>query len=147
MALTEDLQIYESMYDLLRLLISARNGFDKTYKYVVGDKLVDRALECITLIHYANEDRKQGARQEHLEKFLITFDVMKTLIMVCRDGMQFKRKESQKSQDGRPLPPKWVPDTALLADVFLKVADIEKQAVGWRRSSRKPESHGGDSPS
>ena len=68
MALTEDLQIYKSMYDLLRLLISARNGFDKTYKYVVGDKLVDRALECITLIHYANEDRKHVGRPSSAQK-------------------------------------------------------------------------------
>lgn len=44
MALTEDLNIYRSMYNLLRLLIQARNNFDKPYKYVVGDRIVDTAL-------------------------------------------------------------------------------------------------------
>lgn len=122
MALTEDLNIYKSMYKLLRLLIRCRNAFDKPFKYVVGDRLVSSALDCVTLIHYANEDRRKGAREEHLDKFLIDFDVLKTLIMVCRDEGQFKRVN-------------------ILADVFVLTADVEKQAGAWRRSaaSRKPE--------
>ena len=122
MALTEDLNIYRSMYNLLRLLIQARNNFDKSYKYVVGDRLVDTALNCVTLIHYANEDRRKGAREEHLDKFLIEFDILKTLIMVCRDERQYKKD-------------------SVLADVFVHVADVENQATAWRRSAaRKPES-------
>lgn len=123
MALTEDLSIYRSMYKLLRLLIRSRNSFDKPFKYVVGDRLVGTALDCVTLIHYANEDRRKGAREEHLDKFLIDFDVLKTLIMVCRDEGQFKKVN-------------------ILADVFLLTADVEKQASAWRKSttSRKPES-------
>ena len=89
--LTEDLNIYRSMYNLLRLLMQARNQFDKAYKYVVGDKMIDTALGCVSLIHYANEDRRKGAREEHLDKFLIEFDILKTLIMVCRDERQYKR--------------------------------------------------------
>ena len=89
--LTEDLNIYRSMYNLLRLLMRARNQFDKAYKYVVGDKMIDTALGCVSLIHYANEDRRKGAREEHLDKFLIEFDILKTLIMVCRDERQYKR--------------------------------------------------------
>ncbi|MBO5295953.1 MAG: four helix bundle protein [Candidatus Homeothermus sp.] len=120
--LTEDLKIYRSMYNLTRLIIQARNQFDKTFKYVVGDKLVERAMLCLALIHYANEDRRKGAREEHLAKFLMEFDIFKTYIMVCRDERQFKRE-------------------SLLGDVFLGVADVEGQATAWRRSaSRKPES-------
>ncbi len=122
MALTEDLNIYRSMYNLLRLLIAARNNFDKPYKYVVGDRIVDTSLDCVTLIHYANEDRRKGAREEHLDNFLIKFDILKTLIMVCRDERQFKKD-------------------SVLADVFVNVADVENQATAWRRSAaRKPES-------
>lgn len=82
MALTEDLNIYRSMYNLLRLLMQARNQFDKAYKYVVGDRMIDTALGCVNLIHYANEDRSKGAREEHLDKFLIEFDILKTLILL-----------------------------------------------------------------
>lgn len=122
MALTEDLNIYHSMYKLLRTLMHARNNFDKTCKYVVGDRMVDTSLKCLSLVHYTNEDRRQGARAEHLEKFLIEFDYLKTLIMVCRDERQFKKE-------------------SILADVFILTADVEKQAGAWRKSAaRKPES-------
>lgn len=122
MALTEDLNIYRSMYKLLLQLIDARNAFDKTYKYVVGERMVETALNCVTLIHYANEDRRKGAREEHLDKFLIEFDVLKTLIMVCRDRRQFKKE-------------------SVLGDIFIQTADVENQAGAWRRSAaRKPES-------
>lgn len=116
MALTEDLSIYRSMYKLLLALIDARNAFDKSFKYVVGERLVNTSLDCITLIHFANEDRHKGARAEHLDKFLIKFDVLKTLIMVCRDRRQFKKD-------------------SVLADVFVLVADVEAQAGAWRRST------------
>lgn len=118
MALTEDLNIYRSMYKLLRSLMQARNNFDKSCKYVVGDRMIDTALNCVSLIHYANEDRRKGAREEHLNKFIIEFDYLKTLIMVCRDRMQFK-------------------NTSVLGEVFLKTADVEEQASKWRASSVK----------
>ncbi len=122
MSLTEDLNIYRSMYRLLLEIIDARSAFDKMYKYVVGDRMVNHALTCITLIHYANEDRRKGAREEYLDKFLIEFDILKTLIMVCRDRRQFKKD-------------------AVLADIFIHAADVENQAGAWRRSAaRKPES-------
>ena len=123
MALTEDLNIYRAMYKLLLALIDARNSFDKQFKYVVGERLVNSSLECVTLIHYANEDRHKGARAEHLDRFLIEFDILKTLIMVCRDRQQFKKD-------------------SVLADIFLLVADVEAQAGAWRRSAvaGKPES-------
>lgn len=123
MSLTEDLAVYKAMYNLLRLLMMARSKFDKTCKYVVGDKIIDTALGCVSLIHYANEDRRTGARVQHLDKFLIEFDYLKTLIMVCRDERQFKKD-------------------SLLADVFILTADIESQVGKWRKSSsvvRKPE--------
>lgn len=83
--LTEDLNIYRSMYNLLRLLMQARNQFDKAYKYVVGDKMIDTALGCVSLIHYANEDRRKGAREEHLDKFLIEFDILIESEQLLRD--------------------------------------------------------------
>jgi hypothetical protein len=114
--LTEDLNIYHSMYGLLMMLMDARNQFDKQYKYIIGEKVVDQTLGCLTLIHYANEDKRKGARAQHLDQFLMEFDVLKTLIMVCRDRRQFKKD-------------------SVLAEVFIKVADVEKQASNWRRSA------------
>jgi hypothetical protein len=117
MALTEDLSVYRSLYNLVLKLIDARSAFDKPFKYVIGEALMEHLLQCVTLVHYANEDRRRGARAEHLDKFLIEFDILKTLIMVCRDRAQFKRPH-------------------ILADVFLLVADVENQASAWRRSTR-----------
>jgi hypothetical protein len=105
------------MYNLVMQLMDARNAFDKPYKYVVGDKMVDKAMECIALIHYANEDRRKGAREEHLNKFLMEFDILKTYTMVCRDRQQFKKMSA-------------------MADIFLLIADVESQASKWRQSAR-----------
>ena len=118
MALTEDLKIYRSMYNLLLMLMDARSQFDKPYKYVVGDKMIDCALGLVSLLHYANEDRRKGMREQHLDKFLIEFDILKTLIMVCRDRYQFKKE-------------------SVLADVFMLTADVETQASKWRQSAAK----------
>lgn len=49
MALTEDLNIYRSMYKLLLAIIDARNDFDKSFKYVVGERMVNTAL--LSLLH------------------------------------------------------------------------------------------------
>lgn len=122
MSLTEDLKIYKAMYDLVLKLCDARNRMDKTYKYVMGDKLLERGMECLALIHYANEDKRR--REEHLNEFLIKFDIIKTTILILRDKKQFKRD-------------------SLLAEVFEKTADVEGQATAWRRASRKPELVGG----
>lgn len=109
------------MYNLSLRIIDARDRFDKKYKYIIGDKMMDIAMDCLTLIHFANEDRRHGMRAEHLNMFLIKFDVLKTYIMVCRDRAQFKT-------------------AALLADIFQLTADVEKQLTGWRRSARGTES-------
>ena len=58
--LTEDLPVYKSMYSLLRKLIFARAMFDKAFKYVIGERMISLALDCCSLIHYANEDRRTG---------------------------------------------------------------------------------------
>ena len=76
MALTEDLNIYRSMYKLLLALIDARNDFDKSFKYVVGERMVNTALDCVSLIHFANEDRRQFKKDSVLaDVFLLVADV------------------------------------------------------------------------
>jgi len=117
MELTEDLPVYHAMYNLLMMVMDARGAFDKSCKYIVGDNMVERCLQCLSLVHYANEDRRKGAREEHLSKFLIEFDIFKTLLMVCRDRRQFKK-------------------STVLADIFSLTADVENQITAWRRSSR-----------
>lgn len=67
MALTEVLSIYRSMYKLLLALIDARNNFDKSFKYVVSERMVNTALDCVSLIHFANEDRRNGRPNKRYE--------------------------------------------------------------------------------
>lgn len=53
MALTEDLPVYHAMYNLLMMVMDARGAFDKSCKYIVGDNMVERCLQCLSLVHYA----------------------------------------------------------------------------------------------
>jgi hypothetical protein len=117
MSLTQDLNVYKAMYNLSLKLCDARNRFDKPYKYCIGDKIIDKSTICLALIHYANEDRRQGAREQHLAKFLIEFDILKTYILICRDRAQFKK-------------------ISMLADVLERAAEVEKQITSWRKASR-----------
>ena len=117
MAQTKELKVYQATYDLLSLILDAREHFPKTYKYEFGTHLMMRCVECCELIRWANSDAVH--RAEHLQQFLVRFEGMRVLLRVCQD----RKLVTQ----------------AVGAEMFLLVDSIERQATAWRNASLKPE--------
>ena len=120
MALAEDLQIYRQMYQLLGIILDAREHFPKSYKYAFGERMMMVALECCELIQAAN--MSQARRVSYLEEFAIKFGSLQLMIRLCRDRR--------------------IVDEGRFCDMLALAGDIGKQATAWRKSAtfRKPES-------
>ena len=112
MALFYELPVYKSSYDLLMEIFELVKHFPREYKYTVGEKLKDEALEMIMNIYRANtrqqkKDTLQNAR-EHLE-------VVRLLMRLTKDMKQININR--------------------FVDVNKKIEDISKQLTGWQKSS------------
>ena len=112
MALFYELPVYKSSYDLLMEIFELVKHFPREYKYTVGEKLKDEALEMIMNIYRANtrqqkKDTLQNAR-EHLE-------VVRLLLRLTKDMKQININR--------------------FVDVNKKIEDISKQLTGWQKSS------------
>lgn len=114
MALTDELPVYRKMYQLLNLILDARERFPKGYRYEFGTHLMMRTVECCEFIRYANSDRDN--RAAWLQQFLVKFDGLRLLLRVCQD------RKLVTVQQG--------------AEMILLVQDIERQITGWRNASR-----------
>lgn len=117
MALTRELKVYQDMYGLLMKLFDVRDNFPKGYRYDLGTRLTNAALDCCELIQCANSDKAN--RADILQKFAVKFETLKLLIEVCRD-----RK---------------IITVAQCSEFALITGEIGRQATGWRNYSRKPE--------
>lgn len=112
MALFYELPVYKSSYDLLMEIFELVKHFPREYKYTVGEKLKDEALEMIMNIYRANtrqqkKDTLQNAR-EHLE-------VVRLLMRLTKDMKQININR--------------------FVDVNKKIENISKQLTGWQKAS------------
>ena len=112
MALFYELPVYKSSYDLLMEIFELVKHFPREYKYSVGEKLKDEALEMIMNIYRANtrqqkKDTLQNAR-EHLE-------VVRLLLRLTKDMKQININR--------------------FVDVNKKIENISKQLTGWQKAS------------
>lgn len=112
MALFYELPVYKSSYDLLMEIFELVKHFPREYKYTVGEKLKDEALEMIMNIYRANtrqqkKDTLQNAR-EHLE-------VVRLLMRLTKDMKQINVNR--------------------FVDVNKKIENISKQLTGWQKAS------------
>jgi four helix bundle protein len=113
MALFYELPVYKASYDLLMEIFELVKHFPREYKYSVGEKLKDEALEMIMNIYRANtrqqkKDTLQNAR-EHLE-------VVRLLLRLTKDMKQININR--------------------FVDVNKKIENISKQLTGWQKSAQ-----------
>ena len=113
MALAEDLQIYRQMYQLLGLILDAREHFPKSYKYAFGERMMMVALECCELIQAAN--MSQARRASLLEDFSIKFGSLQLMLRLCRD--------------------RHIVDEGRFCNMLALAGEIGKQATAWRKSA------------
>ena len=111
------LPIYNAAFGFLKELYMRVPKFSKQHKYFLGGRLIEYNIEIIRLIIEANNHRDMKVRAAELEKLGRQIEL---LILHCRIAEELEQWGNQK------------------AYLFLveKLADLSKQAEGWRKSSR-----------
>ncbi len=114
MALYYELPIYKSCYDLLIIVFKLVKNFQKEYKYTIGERLKNEAIEMVIQIFRANVSRE---KYQHLLKARESVELVRLMIRVLYDLKQI--------------------DVKKLVEVNLKIEEISKQFAAWERSCKK----------
>jgi hypothetical protein len=114
------LPIYKVTYDLLNEITKYTRHFSKDFKYSLGAKLRDEAVELVVLIYKANSSKQE--RAEHVQLILARLQVIELLLRL--------------SKDMRLL------SVSAFSSMVILTDELNRQASGWLRSSgsRKAES-------
>jgi uncharacterized protein (UPF0371 family) len=86
-------------------------NFQKEYKYTIGEKLKNEAIEMVIQVFKANVARD---KKEHLLKARENVEVIRLLIRLLKDLKQI--------------------DIKSLADINVKTEEISRQFAGWEKS-------------
>lgn len=89
MAQYQHLPIYKITYDLLLRIMEATKNFPREYKYTLGQKLRDEAIELVILIYRANSHTDKRA---FLEMIIERVQLIQLLLRLCHDMRILQRK-------------------------------------------------------
>jgi four helix bundle protein len=112
MTLVYELSVYKASYDLLVEIFDLVKHFSREYKYTVGEKLKDEALEMLMNIYRANT-RKE--KKETLQKAREHLEVVRLLMRLTKDLKQININR--------------------FVDVNKKIEEISKQLTGWQKAT------------
>lgn len=82
--LASELKVWRDTYILVNDIIQLQKNYPKQYKYSVGQKMVNVALELFEYIQLANI--YYNNRTKHLEGFIVKFELLKILIRISVDN-------------------------------------------------------------
>jgi len=82
MAQYKHLKVYQTTYELLKLVTEKTKHFPKDFKYSLGDKIRNEVIELVVFIYKANSVRD---KIDHLLRILERLQVVEMLILLCRD--------------------------------------------------------------
>jgi len=114
MALAEELPIYKATYDLVLVIFNMVKGFNREYKYTIGESLKKEAIEAVTNVYRANvnEDKRKNLSQarENIE-------VIRLYLRLLKDLRQITTKQ------------------LIFANGYIE--NVSKQLTGWFKSQSK----------
>ena len=114
MALSEDLPIFRSSYDLLEKVIALSADLPRMLRYTVGERLIDYNLELLSQVYRANlSDDKSRAITELLVS-------QRTMLMLLR--VVYRQK---------------VLSAGRYAELIRLLDSIGKQATAWKNHGTK----------
>ena len=116
MVMYNQLPIYRDSYILLTEIYKVTTLFPRDFKYTLGQ---DMKRDCLALFRNLYEaNMQQDKRQQHLDAFLSSFELLKIELRLCVDLKVLSIKK--------------------LAQLSLVMDSIAKQAKGWRKSALAP---------
>ena len=114
MSHASELKIYNSALFLLKDLYERVPKFNKQYKYLLGDKLIQSNVEIVKEISKANNQKIKLQRVEHIEKVLQKVDELFVYIRIAEELHRFNSKNAYPY-------------------LIEKLSEILRQATGWKR--------------
>ncbi len=115
MVMYNQLPIYRDSYLLLTEIYQVTTKFPRDYKYTLGQDMKRDALSLFRDLYGANVSVDK--RQQHLDNFLTSFELLKIEIRLCVDLNVLSINK--------------------LAQLSLIMDSIAKQAQGWRKKTPK----------
>ena len=123
--LVSNTQIYLDCRKLLDAILDITPSFPRSYKFSIGSRLHDLAINLMSEISAAYINRDRAVRIQHLVNFQADFEVLKTLLRIAGER-------------------KWILGKSKHADIIELTDAIGKQSTAWKNSllqlNSKPDS-------
>lgn len=114
MALYDTLPIYKSCYDFLLRIMQVVSTFPKEYKYTLGERIQDAAIEMVIHVYKANSSKYKS------QPLKIMLNYIEMVYLFLRMAHDMK-----------------ILSTERFAKIVTMVDDISRQAKGWLNASEK----------
>lgn len=116
--LVSNTKIYLDCTRLFNVILDITPEFPRAYKYSVGNRMHELAIDLLDEIAAAYINRNRDIRVQHLTNFQTKFNTLKTLL----------RTAGEK---------KWILGRSKHAEVIELMDAIGKQATAWKNSLTK----------
>lgn len=116
--LVSNTKIYLDCTRLFNVILDITPEFPRVYKYSVGNRMHELAIDLLEEIAAAYINRDRATRVQHLTNFQTKFNTLKTLL----------RTAGEK---------KWILGRSKHAEVIELMDAIGKQATAWKNSLTK----------
>lgn len=116
--LVSNTQIYLDCRKLLDAILDITPSFPRSYKFSIGSRLHDLAINLMSEISAAYINRDRAVRIQHLVNFQADFEVLKTLLRIAGER-------------------KWILGKSKHADIIELTDAIGKQSTAWKNSLLK----------
>ena len=116
--LVSNTQIYLDCRKLLDAILDITPSFPRSYKFSIGSRLHDLAINLMSEISAAYINRDRAVRLQHLVYFQADFEVLKTLLRIAGER-------------------KWILGKSKHADIIELTDAIGKQSTAWKNSLLK----------
>ena len=116
--LVSNTQIYLDCRKLLDAILDIMPSFPRSYKFSIGSRLHDLAINLMSEISAAYINRDRAVRIQHLVNFQADFEVLKTLLRIAGER-------------------KWILGQSKHADIIELTDAIGKQSTAWKNSLLK----------
>ena len=116
--LVSNTQIYLDCRKLLDAILDITPSFPRSYKFSIGSRLHDLAINLMSEVSAAYINRDRAVRIQHLVNFQADFEVLKTLLRIAGER-------------------KWILGKSKHADIIELTDAIGKQSTAWKNSLLK----------
>jgi hypothetical protein len=111
--MVEELKIYKDTSELVKRVFIIVKNFPRDYKYTIGSRIQNTALDCVELIYKASRHKQ---KEKDLDELVSSLDFLSYLIRISKD-MNIVTEKQYSLYIERSIP-------------------CVKQASGWLRSAK-----------